>query len=248
MSVPKDNFSIQASAYAMFRPGYPVELYDFILSLTNERDCALDVATGNGQVAAVLAEHFEKVYAIDISEKQIQNSIQKHNIFYSIAPAEHTGFENRQFELITVGQAAHWFRLEEFYTEVQRIIKPGGVLALFGYTLPVIDDATDAVVMDLYEGLLGTYWDPERKLVDARYETLSYPFNKIVPPPFKMEYSWSLDQLLGFLGTWSAVQHYKKKLGTDPMDLITEKLKAAWGDKGIKKITFPVFLLATKFQ
>ncbi len=248
MSIPKDNFSAQASEYAMFRPGYPVELYEFILSLTVSRNCALDIATGNGQVAAALSQHFEKVYAIDISEKQIQNSIQKQNVFYSLAPAEQTGFENNQFDLITVGQAAHWFRLPEFYNEVQRILKPNGVLALFGYTLPVIDETTDAVVMELYEGLLGSFWDPERKLVDARYKTLSYPFNKLAHPDFKMEYYWSISQLLGFLGTWSAVQHYKKKLGADPMDLITEKLKTAWGDESVKKITFPVFLLATKFQ
>jgi len=243
----KDNFSKQSAGYSIYRPGYPETLYEFILSHTPGRKFALDVATGNGQVAAVLAEHFEKVFAIDISEKQLKHSINKTNIIYSIASAEQTGITEK-VDLVTVGQAAHWFQLPHFYSEVQRILRPRGVLALFGYKLPTIDSQVDAVIGEFYDGLLGPFWDPERKLVDEGYETLHFPFKKMEHPEFQMQSSWTLDQLLGFLGTWSAVQHYKNKHNADPLDILREKIAEAWGNTESKKITFPVFLLATKFD
>ncbi|MDQ3051323.1 MAG: class I SAM-dependent methyltransferase [Bacteroidota bacterium] len=242
----KDNFSKQAGAYSVYRPGYPDALYDFIVSHTSNRHAALDVATGNGQVAHTLSKYFDKVYATDISARQIENSMKAPNIEYAIASAEESGFEGKKFDLITVGQAAHWFNLPLFYDEVKRIIKPGGLLALFGYKLPEIDAASDNVIEDLYNGILGPFWDPERKLVDEGYETIEFPFIKIPHPEYKMEYHWTYEQVLGFLGTWSAVQHYKNKLGNDPLEFISEKLKNSWGPVVIKKISFPMFLLAAK--
>lgn len=64
----KDNFSNQASEYSKFRPTYPSELIEHVVSFTEKRETALDIATGNGQVAQKLSEYFETVYATDISE------------------------------------------------------------------------------------------------------------------------------------------------------------------------------------
>lgn len=35
-----------------------------------------------------------------------------------------------------MAQAVHWFDLDKFYAEADRILKPNGVLALLGYGLP----------------------------------------------------------------------------------------------------------------
>lgn len=242
----KDNFSSQADDYAAYRPRYPEELYRFILSLTPDFNSALDVATGNGQVAVELAKYFDTVAAIDISEKQLAKSIAIENINYSVSRAELLNFDSHSFELITVGQAAHWFDLEKFYAEAKRVLKPGGVLALFGYTLPVIDPAVDAAILKLYEEILGPYWDSERKIVDSGYKDLWFPFGKISHPEFKIELEWNYMQLIGFLGTWSAVQHYKNKNSTDPLRIVKEEIRSVWGNLDEKKITFPVFLLVTK--
>ncbi len=242
----RDNFSQQAGAYAIFRPGYPDALYEFILANTAGRKCALDVATGNGQVAAILARNFEFVEAIDISEKQLQHAQRLPNVRYDIAFAENTGKENKKFDLVTVGQAAHWFDIEKFYDEVKRILVPGGTLALFGYRLPSIDSAVDEVLLEFYNDLLGTYWDPERKLVDEAYEKIYYPFNKIPVPDCSSDYSWSFDQFIGFLSTWSAVQHYKNRNQSDPLELFIEKFRNVWKADTMKKISFPFFLLLTR--
>ena len=140
----KDNFSKQANIYAKFRPEYPSVLYDFILKNTENRSTAWDCATGNGQAAKVLAQHFEKVYATDINQKQIDNATQAANIEYSISLAEKTPFEDNFFDLITVAKAVHWFDFDKFYTEVQRVAKPNATLAIWGYgTLSVDNENVD---------------------------------------------------------------------------------------------------------
>ena len=70
----KDQFSKQSDLYVKFRPSYPQEVFDFILSLVSARHLAWDVGTGNGQIAEVLSTYFDQVIATDISEKQISNA------------------------------------------------------------------------------------------------------------------------------------------------------------------------------
>jgi len=120
----KDNFSTQSDDYAKFRPVYPRELIDYLLSLTDTHETCWDCGTGNGQLAVKLAGHFDKIFATDISEKQLSNATHKPNIAYSKQPAEQTNFPDRSFDLITVAQAAHWFDHERFNREVKRVLKP----------------------------------------------------------------------------------------------------------------------------
>jgi len=98
----KDNFSKQAVDYSKFRPQYPKEMIECIISFVNNKSTALDIATGNGQVAHKLSAYFKKVYATDISQKQLDNAIQAENVIYSKEPAENTSFENQKFDLIVV--------------------------------------------------------------------------------------------------------------------------------------------------
>ncbi len=207
----KDNFSTQASGYAQFRPTYPPELFDFLFKHSQNFDRAWDCATGNGQIAAVLAERFRQVEATDISENQLKNATQKPNIRYQLGRAEATDFPDHSFDLVTVGQAAHWFDFEKFYPEVQRVLKPGGLLALVGYNLLRVDEPTEAVIEHLYNTILEGCWDGERHLVEKAYTTIPFPLKEISFPDMASTYTWTVDQLLGYLGTWSAVQHFIRK-------------------------------------
>lgn len=238
----KDNFSHRAAEYARFRPGYPAALFDFLFAQCRQFDCAWDCATGNGQIAAVLAERFQRVEATDISESQLQNALVRPNIRYRVGAAEQPLFPEQAFDLIAVGQAAHWFDLEKFYAEVRRVMRPDGLLALVGYGLLQIDPATDAVVMHLYRGILDNYWDPERRLVDEALATIPFPFQEIPLPEMASEYRWTPDHLLGYLSTWSALRHYEKQTGNDPLDeKFAAALKKAWGNEPVKTVRFPVF-------
>lgn len=242
----KDNFSDQSKDYAKFRPHYPRELFDFLTSLTIQQTRAWDCGTGNGQVAVELANHFEQVYATDISENQIREAINKPNITYDIVSAENTAFPDNYFDLITVAQAIHWFDFEKFYKEVSRLLKPAGIFAVIGYPLLQVNPDVDMVIHEFYESALHGYWDPERKYLDENYETIPFPFKRLSTPAFKMETSWTLTDLTGFLNTWSAVQHYIRKKGKNPVNDVLPKLQNTWPPGEVKKIIFPILLLVTR--
>lgn len=238
----KDNFSSRSAEYARFRPGYPTQLFDFLFSICENFDCAWDCATGNGQIATALAGRFRQVEATDISENQLKNAIQKDNIRYAVEPAESPSFADNSFDLITVGQAAHWFDFEQFYPEAKRVLKPEGVIALVGYNLLKIDEATDILINRLYRNVLGEYWDAERRHVDAAYTTIPFPFSEIHLPEMAMTYEWSFEHFFGYLGTWSALQHFIRKNGWSPLDdAFVEELQAVWPKDEIKTVRFPIF-------
>ncbi|HLA55289.1 MAG TPA: class I SAM-dependent methyltransferase [Flavobacterium sp.] len=243
----KDNFSIQALDYSKFRPHYPPEMVGYLLDFVDVRHFALDVATGNGQVAFALSKHFKTVYAIDISDKQLDNAAKAENIIYKKEAAEQTGFDGGQFDLITVAQAVHWFDFDKFYKEVYRILKPEGIFAVMGYGLFSTNPDSDKILSHFYHNIVGPYWDKERKYIDEEYETIPFPFDEIQPEKFSNHFTWTFEQLLGYLNTWSATQHYKDKNNRNPIDLISESLRESWENSN-KQVVFPLLLRIGKLK
>jgi len=238
----KDNFSLQSKEYAKFRPRYPKEVFDFLVSLTIQQKLAWDCGTGNGQVASVLAESFDKVYATDISENQISHAVQKPNNSYYVEEAGHTALADHSVDLVTIAQAIHWFHFDKFYSEVRRVLKAGGVIAVIGYPLCTIDPEVDGIVLKFYEKILNGYWDPERKYLDENYETIPFPFREVLTPRFEIVYEWRVDDMIGFLNTWSAVQHYKKKNQRNPVESVEHELRKTWKENETRTVHFPVLL------
>lgn len=241
MTPPKDNFSRQASLYKKFRPTYPQALYEFILALVPNRECAWDCGTGNGQVAIELAKYFTHVKATDISEKQLQQAPQQDNIEYRLLPAEKTDFADNSFDLITVGQAAHWFDFESFYAEVQRVGKPNAILALWGYGLLSITPPVDRIIQHFYTQVIGSYWDDERKHIDAAYATLPFPLEELPPFTGAIEQRWTVADLEGYLNTWSSVQAYIQKHAENPVDACMVEIRKVWKEGEELPVHFPIF-------
>jgi SAM-dependent methyltransferase len=242
----KDNFSAGADKYAVFRPTYPPALFDHLLSLVPGRERAWDCGTGNGQVAAVLAETFAQVFATDISATQLQSATPNERIEYSVQPAEKTHFPDAAFDLITVAQAIHWFDFDAFYHEVNRTIRPGGLLAVIGYDLVRFGPAIDPVLDAFYRDVVGPFWDRERRYIDEHYLTIPFPYPHLPAPAFSIDVEWSCDHLIGYIGTWSAVKHYRKQQGHDPVELVATQLKKNWGADDVKKGSFPILLRLAK--
>jgi SAM-dependent methyltransferase len=226
----KDHFSGHAACYQQFRPDYPAALFEYLASLCRAHDLAWDCATGNGQAAVPLARYFATVVATDFSAKQIEQAERNAKVRYLVAPADQSPIEHSSADMVTVAQALHWFNLESFYREVRRVTKPGGILAVWSYEMHNITPEIDAIVQRLYSDIVGPYWPPERKIVEEGYRTLPFPFDELAPPRFKMVQSWNLERVLGYLESWSATQRYRKDTGRDPLALIADQLKAAWGD------------------
>lgn len=243
----KDNFSQQSAEYSKFRPHYPSELIEFIVSLVDNRECALDVATGNGQIAHQLAPYFRHVEATDISDNQLKNAVLANNVVYSKQPAEATSFTNKAFDLIVVAQAIHWFDFAKFYAEVYRLLKNDGIFAVIGYGNYKVNAHSQRITDRFYYDIVGPYWDPERKYLDAEYKTIPFPLKEVAVPEFSINLEWTFDQLVGYLSTWSAVQHFKQKNNADPIALIYEELRESWNQSD-KKITFPILLRVGKLN
>lgn len=242
----KDNFSTQAAEYAIYRPTYPDNLYDFLFKLVSHKDAAWDCATGNGQVASVLAQHFQHVYATDISEKQLSQALPLPNVVYKVESSDQVKVTDQSFDLITVAQAIHWFNFDAFYNEVKRTLKPNGIIAVIGYGLMSIDKKVDQVIYKLYEEILGKYWDSERRYIEEGYKTIPFPFEEIVAPHFQIKTNWNFNQMIGYLNTWSSLQHYKKANDRNPLEYVLTELKEAWGDDAEKDVRFPVLLRVGK--
>ena len=224
----KDKFTSQSTNYAAYRPGYPENLFRFLAGECRKCDLAWDVGTGNGQAAQKLALHFEEVYATDASSSQIFNAVPKSNIKYAVSNEQAPALKRRTVNLITVAQALHWFDTGVFYAEANRVLKKHGLIACWSYKLFRINSEIDREIDRFYSDTLGKYWDPERRLVETGYRTLSFPFREMRSPHFEMKATWNFDSMIGILGSWSAVANFKKREGYDPVSEITDCLRAVW--------------------
>ena len=238
-----DLFSKQAETYNEYRPLYPKEMYDEILGLTKNRLFCLDCGTGNGQVSRYMADHFKKVYAIDISENQLKQAEKIQNISYRKERAEATSFHNNQFDLITIAQAVHWFDLKPFYQEVGRIAKNNAIIAIWGYGLLNIGDPFDKLIKHFYHKTLGPYWNEQRKYIEAQYKSIDFPFEEIkLSRAYHIGQYMSLSEIDGYFNSWSSVQNYLQAKKTNPVPGLIDELSKYWEDpKTAKKVSYPIF-------
>ncbi|MGA9854090.1 MAG: class I SAM-dependent methyltransferase [Gammaproteobacteria bacterium] len=241
----KDHFSGHASAYADARPHYPHELFAWLATLTHNHDTAWDCGTGNGQAALGLASYYRQVIATDPSKQQIESAFPHVRVSYRVAPAESPDLEPHCVDLVTVAQAVHWFDRPKFYTQVKKVLRPGGVLAVWCYSLCSIEPAIDTCVNAFYCGETDAYWPPERALIDDGYRSIEFPFEEISPPAFRMQQRWTLEQFLAYLRTWSAVQKFISKNGRDPVTALNTPLEKLWGGSGaVKIVSWPLHIRA----
>jgi SAM-dependent methyltransferase len=239
----KDHFSAHAADYASHRPTYPPELFAFLASVCSGRALAWDCGTGNGQAAAAVAEHFDRVFATDPSAEQITNAEPHPKVQYAVAPAEACPLADGSADLVTVAQAIHWFDFDRFYSEVRRVLKPHGVMAAWGYAFQRVNPRVDAVLAKLEGEFVRPYWPPERRYPEARYTTVPFPFAEIPAPQFVMSANWTLADTLGYLNTWSATRRFVKERGFNPVDRLAPELAAAWGDANERRaVSWDLFL------
>lgn len=231
----KDHFSVLARDYARYRPRYPDRLFADLAAVAPGRALAWDCATGNGQAAAGLAAWFAAVVATDASAEQVAAAEGPVNVRFAVAPAEASGLEEASVDLLLVAQAAHWFDLPAFYAEAARVLRPGGVLALLTYSGVRINAELDPPLREFHHGLLGPWWPPERAHVERDYRDLPFPWPEIPFPAQEMTADWTLDQLMGYLGTWSATRRYREQTGLDPLPALREQLALAWGAPGLAR-------------
>jgi SAM-dependent methyltransferase len=235
----KDLFSERPDQYARYRPTYPAVVFAWLAAQAPSAKLAVDVGTGNGQAAIALADQFDRVLGLDPSEAQLQNARAHPRVEYRRSRAEQLAADDACADALFVAQALHWFEHDAFFREVRRVLVPGGVLAVSCYELSKITPDVDEVVMNLYEGHLGPYWEPERRLVETGYRAIEFPFPELSAPAFEMRATWTLEDLIGYLGTWSPLKRFRRERGFDPLEAILSDLRAAWGDAAEREVVWP---------
>lgn len=239
-----DFFSKQSSVYAQSRPSYPNELFTFLSELCVEHQLAWDCATGNGQAAVSLASHFDKVIASDLSEKQISNATPAPNVEYRVHRVEANTLEDSSVDLITVATAAHFFDLPVFYAEVDRILKPRGVLAIWSYAGCKVNEEVDPVLDEFAFEFLHDHW-PEQTRYNwkDKYKTLPFPYSQVDLPKFEASQQYNWKQLESYLNSWSGVQAFISEKGTNPVDIFRERFENAWGNLSeVRTVRWPLFM------
>ena len=186
---------------------------------------------------------FERVIATDASEAQIANAEAHARVEYRVAPAENSEIESDTIDLVMVAQALHWFDLDRFYAEVKRLLKPRGIFAASAYKFFRIAPAIDEVVNNrYYRKVVGPFWPPERTLIE-KFEQLPFPFPETKAPSFEMTALLNLEQLMGYLRTWSATQRFIAANRRDPLEEIYDELRSAWGEaQQLHRVVWPVTL------
>ncbi|KAG6555088.1 hypothetical protein Mapa_003123 [Marchantia paleacea] len=255
-------FVKQAATYARSRPNYPASLFQMLAASTHRHERAWDCATGNGQAATMVADHYKSVVATDISDRQLAHAIPHPNVTYKKMLAvpdsqelERTVGPEGSVDLVTVAQAMHWFELADFYRVVKHVLrKPGGLLAAWCYKQPRVSAAVDELSDKLYLEDSGPYWDNARDLVDADYQTIPFPFEPadergVGPHLMSITKEWNFDDYLEYWRSTSAIQTALD----DGVDLLNEEVcnnfLKAWGPaEQSRTVTFPMALLMGTFS
>ena len=243
----KDHFSRQAVAYGRFRPHYPPALAAHVAALAPARSLALDVATGNGQAAHDLGAHFELVLASDASAQQLASAVPHARVRYLRHRAEELPVATGVADLLVAAQAAHWFELPRFYAEARRVLKPRGVVALWTYGTLRVDPDVDRAIDAFYYEVVGRYWPPERRYVEQGYRTLPFPLDELAAPAFQLASEWTRGDVLGYLGTWSAVDRYRAAERADPVPVIERMLRPLWPADEARRVVWPIHLRLGRF-
>jgi SAM-dependent methyltransferase len=225
----KDHFSTQASVYAKARPLYPPVLFAELASWAPGRSLAWDCGAGNGQASVGLARYFNQVIATEPSAAQLAEAVPHAHVTYVQSAELAPGVADASVDLVTAAQAAHWFNRPAFYAEARRVLRPGGVVALWSYGLCAIEPAIDALVFRFYDEKVGPFWPPERRDIETGYRDFEFPFVELPFPRVAMEHYWTHREFATYLRTWSSVVRFIKAHGHDPVVQLEEALGEVWG-------------------
>lgn len=242
----KDHFSAVSGDYAQARPEYPQALFDWIASVAPARALAWEAGCGSGQASRDLAAGFAQVHATDPSGAQIAQAQAPANVRFAVEPAERCSLADASTDAICVAQALHWFERDGFFAECRRVLRPGGVLVVWGYQDIEVPGPLRAA-NEALQALIRSDWPPERADVDAAYAGYAWPFEPLAVPAFELRAEWSLPRLLAYFSSYSASKRHRERTGVDPVTVHAGELRRAWGDPGATRIVrWPLFVHARR--
>lgn len=194
--------------------------------------------------------------ATDASADQLARATPHPRVVYRRATAERSGLPAARapeggggVDLAVAAQAAHWFDVEAYFDEVRRVTAPDGAIALVSYGPTRISPALDPVFERFRVQELAPFWSPERRHVEDGYRSLPFPFDELDAgeiPGLEIRLAWTLDELLSYVGTWSALRGMESAEAARRLADLRARLARAWGKAGAARrpVTWPLAVRA----
>ena len=235
MAVPDNGwFDAVANDYARCRPRYPKAFFSWMADQAPALNRCWDAACGSGQASIGLTRWFDRVEATDLSPKQIAAAEHHPRVHYRHGAAEQSDLNAKSMDAVLVAAAIHWLDVKRFNREASRVLRPGGLLVWMGYE--PIQGAPDDLqnwLNSLYHERLDQFWPAERSHVNNCYADLVFPVcDQPIPRELRMTQHWTRRDLLGYIGTWSALRQASQQMnGNDQRALVTtlsEELNQLW--------------------
>jgi len=246
-------FGQAADAYQTFRPDYPSEVFERVLAAVprDRRDLAIDLGAGTGKATRILVEHFQQVIAIEadpLMAAKIPDAAPQ--AIVRIAKAEEWQQQPATVDLVNIATALHWMEVPVVIENVERWLRPGGVLAVYSGRLP----ETPEPIRSIVRTELHDHWNQFR---DQRLRREDFPQSIVraakalnVVEDTKISYVVFLSAR-EFAGFWSSTSYagaYARTL-SDPQSYwrdLEERLGRAWPEERFPVDFSPYLLLARK--
>jgi ubiquinone/menaquinone biosynthesis C-methylase UbiE len=177
------------------------------LNIDDKLPKALDIACGTGLSTKALLPVADKVYGTDISEEMLNRAHEKDKIHYAIAAAEKQPFDDGEFDLITVSSGVHWFNIDIFLTEANRLLKDKGWLVIYENFFAGDMEGNDEFKKWVNEVYLQRFPSPPRnKNYDWSEGNLrSMNFTIHIPESFTNQVTFNRTQLTNYFTTQSNI-------------------------------------------
>ncbi len=227
-------FDAVANDYARCRPRYPKAFFSWMADQAPALNRCWDAACGSGQASIGLAGFFDHVEATDLSPKQIAAAEHHPRVHYRHGAAEQSDLNAKSMDAVLVAAAIHWLDVKRFNREASRVLRPGGLLVWMGYE--PIQGAPDDLqnwLNSLYHERLDQFWPAERSHVNNCYADLVFPVcDQPIPRELRMTQHWTRRDLLGYIGTWSALRQASQQMNSNDhralVNTLSEELNQLW--------------------
>jgi len=142
------SFGVKAEAYERFRPGYPAELFDMVMTYAGQPvRTALEIGAGTGKATRLFAQRGITVTATEhdgamLAEllKQVPASVKPvQSAFEDLRPGE-------SYALVYAAAALHWTNPQGRWPRMAALLEPGGVFASFGGPVQLADPVAEEAV------------------------------------------------------------------------------------------------------
>lgn len=212
--IDSQSFDGVADLYDRYRPSYPAELIEDILSISDipPDSRILEIGCGTGKATILFAKRGYSILCLEPGQNLIEvaarNLAAYPQVSFVRSRFEEWDNNEEKFDLVFSAQAYHWVPENVRYEKTASVLKPGGYLAAFWNMNP-------GMVGDIRQELDKAYADHAPELV-----TIEKPIGQLIENRAKslrtspyfinikvMKYPWSIRystrEYLGLLNTYS---------------------------------------------